>query len=294
MTALRLIALAAAGALAMTACGESSEPDAQAPATTEGATIPTGPSVAPTTSAAPTVPPTTAAPDPATALPGRTFVSTAVEGFTLVDGTQITLVFDGADLGANGGCNQLGGTWTVEGNTLVVPSMFQTEMACDPPALMDQDTWLMSVLTSRPALTLDGATLTLAAQGATVTFVDREVADPDRPLEGTVWTVDTLVAGDVASSLPAGVRPPTLTFDGSAVAVDTGCNTGSGTYTAADGSLSFAPVATTRMACTDPAGAAMEQHVLAVLTGTAAAAIDADVLTLTNGTNGLVARAAAG
>ena len=54
--------------------------------------------------------------------------------------------------------------------------------------------------------------------------------------------------------------------------------------------VTFGPIATTRMACGDPAGAATEQHVLAVLTGTATAAIDGDALTLTNGTTGLVAR----
>ena len=67
------------------------------------------PSTEPTT----TLPSTTVAPDPATVLQGGTFVSTAVEGFTLVDGTTITLTFDGTNLGANAGCNQLGSSWTV-------------------------------------------------------------------------------------------------------------------------------------------------------------------------------------
>ena len=192
-----------------------------APATTDPSTDTAGAATT-TTAPAPTAPPTTAAPDLAAALPGHTYVSTAVEGFTLVDGTQVVLTFDGANLAANAGCNQLASTWSVEGSVLVVPAMAQTEMACDPAALMDQDTWLGSVLTSRPTLTLDGDTLTIAAQGATVTMLDREVADPDRPLEGTVWTVDTLVTGDAASSLPAGVRAPTLTLEGGNVLVDTG------------------------------------------------------------------------
>ena len=176
---------------------------------------------------------------------------------------------------------------------LVVPAMAQTEMACDPAALMDQDTWLGSVLTSRPTLTLDGDTLTIAAQGATVTMLDREVADPDRPLEGTVWTVDTLVAGDAASSLPAGVRAPTLTLEGGNVLVDTGCNTGRGGYTITGDALTFGPIATTRMAC-EPAAMQVEQQVLAVLTGSATFAVDADALTLTNGGTGVVARSTPG
>ena len=79
-----------------------------------------------------TAPATTAAPDLATALAGRTFLSTAVDGFTLVDGTQVTLTFDGANIGAAAGCNQLASTWTLEGDVLVVPPMAQTEMACEP------------------------------------------------------------------------------------------------------------------------------------------------------------------
>ena len=129
---------------------------------------------------------------------------------------------------------------------LVVPAPAQTQMACDPPALMDQDTWLASVLTSRPTVALAGDTLTVTADGATVTFVDQAVVDPARPLEGPVWTVDTLVAGDAASSLPAGVRAPTLTFTAGTVAVDTGCNTGSGTYTVEGDAVTFGPIATTR------------------------------------------------
>ena len=48
---------------------------------------------------------------------------------------------------------------------LVVAEMAMTEMACEPAALMDQDTWLAAVLTSRPTVALDGDTLTLTAEG---------------------------------------------------------------------------------------------------------------------------------
>ncbi len=293
MKVLRFVALGVVGAVALAACGDSSpDADPQAAATTtDPSTGTAGAAATTTTTAPPTAPTTTAAPDLAAALPGHTYVSTAVEGFTLVDGTQIVLTFDGANLAANAGCNQLSSSWSVEGSVLVAPAMAQTEMACDPAALMDQDTWLSSVLTSRPTLTLNGDTLTIAAQGATVTLLDREVADPDLPLEGTVWTVDTLVTGDAASSLPAGVRAPTLTLEGGNLLVDTGCNTGRGGYTIAGDAVTFGPIATTRMAC-EPAAMQVEQQVLTVLSGTATFAIDADALTLTNGAGGLVARAA--
>ena len=142
-------------------------------------------------------------------------------------------------------------------------------------------------------MTVDGDTLTITAtDGTVVTFVDQEVANPDVPLEGTTWNVEGLVSNDAVSSVPTGGRVPAIRLEGGTVTVDTGCNTGNGTYTISGADITFGPIATTRMACTDPAGSATETAVLTVLTGTASSEVDADVLRLTNGTNGLVLRAA--
>ena len=67
---------------------------------------------------------------------------------------------------------------------LVVPPMAQTMMACDPPALMDQDTWLSALLTSRPTVSVAGGTLTLTAPGATVTFEDQTESAERRAARG--------------------------------------------------------------------------------------------------------------
>lgn len=259
-----------AAAVALAACGES-EPAAD-------------------TAAAITV--ATTAPVLAAALDGRVLVSTNVTGRQLVADSEVRLTFDGENLGASGGCNQLGGTWSMEGDVLVVPpDLIMTEMACEPAALMDQDSWLASFLSSRPTVGLDGDTLTLSGGDVTITLLDREVADPDRPLVGTSWTVDSLVTADAASSVPVDVRVPGLTFDAGRVTVDAGCNTGSGEYEATDRDIAFGPIAITRMAC-DAASMEVEGHVLAVLDGAATYAIEADVLALTNGDTGLVLRAA--
>lgn len=290
-------ALAVAVVLPLAACGDD-EPDSGSttPAGTEASVATSTPdgTQAPTTSRATTSTSSTTLPaDLSSQLTGRTFLSSAVEGYTLVDGTRITLTFDGTNIAAQGGCNSIGSTWSLEGDVLVVPEVRSTMMACEPAALMDQDTWLSAVLTSRPTVTLDGDTLTISADGSTVTLVDREVAEPDRSLDGTTWTLETIVSADAASSVPTGVRPATLVFDGTNVAVDTGCNTGRASYTMTADDITFGPVALTRMACVDPAGSAVEQAVLTVLTGTATVDIEAGVLTMTNGTDGLVLRAPA-
>ena len=64
--------------------------------------------------------------------------------------------------------------------------------------------------------------------------------------------------------------------------VDTGCNTGSGSYTVAGDQITFGPLAMTLIACEGITND-VEQAQLAVLTGTATATVTDGVLTLTNG-----------
>ena len=199
MNVRRSVALVAIAALSLAACGDDDDgPTADDDHRAVGVERQHADSTAVDSTAASTTTEaaTTTTMDLATALAGRTFVSTAVEGYQLVDGTEIALTFDGSNIGAAGGCNQMGSTWSLEGAVLVVPELAMTAMACEPAALMDQDTWLAAVLTSRPTVALDGDTLTLTAEGTLVTLVDRETADPDRPLEGTTWNLEGVVAGD--------------------------------------------------------------------------------------------------
>jgi heat shock protein HslJ len=223
---------------------------------------------------------------PAT-LDGRTFLSTGVTGRVLVPGSQVRLSFEDGRVGASAGCNTMSGSYVVDGGRLAVDALATTEMACDP-ALMDQDTWLAGFLDGATVV-LAGDQLTLARDGATLTLLDREVADPDRPLVGTRWVVDGLVSGDAVSSVPAGVVA-TLVFSDGAVAVEAGCNSGGGTADIGETTVTFGPIALTEMACGADA-MAVEQAVTAALAGTATYEIEADVLTLNAGGVGLLLRA---
>lgn len=238
--------------------------------------------------------PATDAPDPAGSpvamLDGRTFLSTRVAGHELIDGTVIRLSFDDGSLSANTGCNQLFGDYRLDGDVLAAEALGQTLIACED-ALMEQDTWLTGLLTGSPTVALDADELVLtSADGATVvTMLDRVVADPDRPLEGTRWVVESTISADAVSSIPSGATA-SITITEGTVAIESGCNTGSGSVTVGEDTLTFGPIATTARECENDL-MDLEAAVFAALDGETTYEIEADVLTFRSGENGLVLRA---
>jgi heat shock protein HslJ len=217
---------------------------------------------------------------------GRTFLSTSVtedgRPKALVEGTRISLAFiaDGHRLGAQAGCNQMGGPASFEDGRLVVGDLATTDMGCDPPR-HGQDDWLARFLTGRPHWSLSGPALTLDDGKTRVVLEDRAVADPDRPLAGTRWVVDTIVDGQSASSVPAGAEGFVVFGDDERFTGNTGCN-GMGGTAVVDGArstITFSEVITTKMACEDDR-MRLERAVLDVLDGAVAYQIDADTLRL--------------
>ena len=215
-------------------------------------------------------------------------------GYELVAGSEVRLTFDGDQIDVASGCNQQGSTWTLDGDVLKVEQLASTMMACEPAALMDQDTWVASFLTSDPVVAASGDELTLTVGTSSMTLVDAEVAEPDLDLEGPTWSLESIITADAASSVPAGVRTPTLRLLEGQVALDTGCNTGTGTYQLASAEateLTFSPIALTRMGC-DEATSQVEAAITATLDGVVTFEIDADQLTVTKGDQSLVYRGA--
>ena len=223
---------------------------------------------------------------PTPTLDGRTFLSTDVQGMTLVLGTRITLTFTDGSLQASGGCNSMGGTYTIDGERLTTSQMFMTEMACDEPR-MQQDEWLARFL-GGATITLAGDTLALAEGAVRLTLLDQKVATPDQPIAGTRWVVDGIVSGETVSSVPAGVTASFRIADGR-VDVEAGCNTGGGTVQVTADTLTFGPIALTKMGC-EPGAMAVEGAVIRVLVGTVGYTLQADVLTLDAGDTGLLLR----
>jgi heat shock protein HslJ len=225
-------------------------------------------------------------------LKGRTFLSTAVRDGDadrpLVPGTRISLTFaaDG-NLGVAAGCNHIGGTYRIADGALLFEGGGMTERGCDQ-ARHEQDDWLVKVLGASPRVALAGNELVLTSGSVTVRLLDEEVAAPDVPLVGTLWTVDTIIDGDAASGF-AGPVAATIQFgDDGSVVISTGCNQGGGTVVTDGATLRFSGILLTKRACLDGPGAFIESAILEVLGGGAVGyEIDGSRLTLMREASGL-------
>jgi heat shock protein HslJ len=192
-------------------------------------------------------------------------------------------------LSANAGCNSIAGTYAIDGGRLAFDSAGMTEMGCDAERHA-QDDWLAAFLASKPAVSLVDSDLTLDNGAISIRLLDREVADPDLNIVGPTWTVETIIAGDAASSVPDGATA-TIVFkaDGS-FDIDAGCNRGSGRWALEGSGIAISAVGLTKMAC-DKVRGELEAAVLRVIgTGTLLADIEADVLTLSRDGWGLQLR----
>lgn len=170
-------AVALIAALALAGCGRAADVADMPPAHDSTATVSTATATAPAAAALPDQ------------LAGRTFLSTAATGRELVSGSRIVLSFDdAASIGVNAGCNHMGGTAAWDGDMLIVPEMYMTEMACEQP-LMDQDQWLADLLAGGVTVALSGSELTVAGGGVTLDLLDRRIAE--EPAERTVPATET-------------------------------------------------------------------------------------------------------
>ncbi|MGX7825771.1 META domain-containing protein [Actinokineospora sp. 24-640] len=204
-------------------------------------------------------------------------------GHQLVGDTAVRLDFtDDGRLLAGAGCNTMSGRVETGGGKVVVSELSVTEMGCDG-ALHAQDEWLAGFLSASPEWRVDGERLVLTGEG-TELVLGREALPP---LLNTDWVVDTVVAGEVASSTPGGAS---LRFGADTVAIDTGCNTGSAGYRLSGAAVVFEQPVLTRMACA-PEVMELEDAMVAVLDGRVELAVDGQTMTLLKNNKGIRLRA---
>jgi heat shock protein HslJ len=216
-------------------------------------------------------------------LNGTMFLSTDVQGQTLVEGTRITMQFTDGSLGAVAGCNTIAGGYSIEGDALVMAQPATTMMACDDETTK-QDAWLVELLTSRPTISQKGDTLTLTSAAVTLTMRDRIAVATASAVDGTAWPIESLETAAGVTPAPAGAY---LSFDGERMYIATGCNRGSGSVTVGtENTVEVGPILLTKMACEAPL-ADWETALIGFLEGKLTYSLSDTGLSLTAGTDKL-------
>lgn len=103
-------------------------------------------------------------------LDGKAYLLAEATGIDSLRGAPLRLEFSDGSVGVTGGCNLIGGAYELDGDILIVETMMQTEMACEPPR-MDQDAAIIEFLRARPDIAVNGTVLTLS-EGARTTRWD--------------------------------------------------------------------------------------------------------------------------
>ena len=104
-----------------------------------------------------------ASPTPVTGadLAGRTFVSTTVTGFDLIDGTEIRISFEKDHLSASAGCNRGGASVEVSDTSLAFGPLRLTRMACGDDATAVEAA-VTSVIDGKVDYSINGDVLTVS------------------------------------------------------------------------------------------------------------------------------------
>ena len=198
------------------------------------------------------------------ALENVTWRLTGLPGQTLPAGqgrNAITVRFEAGRVQGFSGCNQLMGSYTLEGERLVLGTLGGTMMACPEPAMSVERSFLGSFAGTMDFVVAGNELALTPAGGGDALKFEREA--PPR-LEGTRWEVTGYNNGRQAVVGPKVGTRLTLMFDDGKVSGESGCNRFHGLYKVAGNALAIHALATTRMACAD-AVMAQEQEFLSAL-----------------------------
>lgn len=211
-----------------------------------------------------------------------------VSGVPVVDGFPVTLIIEGADAGGRAACNSYFGSVTVDGSSITISQLGQTEMACEP-GVMESESAYLSALMSMTSWERTGDGLVLRGAGGELVFTPIPEV-PAAELVGTTWELETLLEGAAASTPVAGTRG-FLRLDGDGTLTgSTGCRDLTGTWLERGGEILFDNFSSEG----EPAAECRDQDdlVVSVLGDGFRPSIDGDRLTVTSmGGDGLVFRA---
>jgi heat shock protein HslJ len=139
----------------------------------------------------------------------------------------VTLVIEGDQFSGRAACNSYGGSGSIDGDSFKIGDVAWTEMGCEPQVMETEQAYLAALMVV-DEVALEGDALTLTGGGAELRF-SRDAPIQDAALVGVVWTLDTLIEGEAASTTLGETATLKLASDGTIVAT-TGCRELTGEY----------------------------------------------------------------
>ena len=216
------------------------------------------------------------------------WVLSSLRGQPVSGAPAITLQIAQGNASGSDGCNRYHGPVALDGNAFRVrtESMVSTRMACAPEAMSRASAFTAALGQARTAR-VEGRRLTLLGDdGAALATFEAQ----SRGLSGTSWKVTDVNNGKqaVVSVLQGSSLTLSFSRDGT-VSGSAGCNQFSGKFTADGERVILQPLASTRRACTEPAGS-MEQETafLRALQSSVTVRMEADRLELRDGNGALM------
>jgi heat shock protein HslJ len=207
---------------------------------------------------------------------------------TLVSGHPITLTMTGGEASGTAACNGYGAGVTLSGSGIEFSGLGATEMACAPAEVMESESQYLEALPRVTTYASTAESLTLTGDGVELDFIALPPV-PIADLTGTVWVLESLIQGEIVSSVDGDRATLELFTDGSMLG-STGCRNLHGRHM-----VSGAEVVMTEMAAEGECPADLQDqdsHVVNVLGDGFRASVDGQTLTLTSmGDLGLAYRA---
>ena len=106
-------------------------------------------------------------------LNGTTWELYSIGKYSPVDGSITTIRFENGKVSGLGGCNQYGGEYQINGNTIMIDKLYMTEMACmKPEGIMEQELRFLEYLGDAQSFKLTDNLLQIFwSGGESLTFV---------------------------------------------------------------------------------------------------------------------------
>ena len=100
-------------------------------------------------------------------LNGTSWVLATLDGSPPVEGTELTISFADGEVTGSAGCNSFGGTYEVDGTTLVFSPLVSTMMACED-SINAQERAYLDALDTQVDFAINGSSLTLTGSNGSV------------------------------------------------------------------------------------------------------------------------------